>query len=103
MTEFDSFMHFVRKKHEVYHLYFRHYLPQGKPLPEYYRDVIFEDFKLWESGKLPELTKEPMMDEYAKQLGLFEPLPKRQINSIITSSGTPFDKDKEKKSIGKKP
>jgi len=97
MTEFDGFDHFIRKKYEVYHLYFRHYLPQGKPVPNYYRDVFYEDFRLWESGRLPDLTKEPIVKEATDQLQLFSPLPKRHPNGVIMLDGIPFDRDKTKK------
>ena len=100
MTEFDSFDHFIRKRYEVYRLYFKHYLPQGKPLPNYYRDVFYEDFKLWESGALEELNKEPMVQETVEQLGLFKPLPKRSLFDMtkrpVYLNGPLIDKDKPK-------
>ena len=71
MTENDSFHHFRKKFYEVLHLDFRHYIPQGKPRPSYYRDVDYQLFKIWDSGVLPELTKEPILDEEVKQLDMF--------------------------------
>ena len=93
MTEFDSYDHFVKKAYEWLHLWFKHYLPLGKTPPEPYRDFFYELFKIWESGRLPELSKEPMIDKTVEQLGLFKSLPKSQ----STLNGTLFEEDKSKK------
>lgn len=89
MTEFDSFEHFIKKFYEIFHLYFKHYLPQGKPCPEYYRDVFYEMYKLWDCGKLPELTKEPIVEEVVFQMELFKTLP----NSQLPLDGTMIEED----------
>jgi len=92
MTEFNSFDHFTKKCHEILYLWNKHYYPQGKPPPPYYFDFFYELYKLWDSGKLPELTKEPIVEEVVFQMELYKTLPQSQ----ITADGTLFDKDKSK-------
>jgi len=82
----------VKKLYEVLHLYFKHYLPAGKPFPEYYREVFYELFKIWKKGCLEELTKEPIVQETVLQLELYKELPKQQ----LTIDGMDVDRVKPK-------
>jgi len=72
MTENDKTLHGCKKLYEVMHLTFRHYLPQGKPLPETYRDAWYEIFKIIDSGILDNITEEPIIEEEVKQLDMID-------------------------------
>lgn len=74
MKENERFDHFVKKVYECLHLHFRHYLPQGRSEPAIYRDVFYHLYKMYYSGCLEELSKEPILDDEVKQLDLFEQL-----------------------------
>ena len=70
MNENERIDHFMKKFYEVLHLHFRHYLPNGKPEPPHYRDVLYEVYKIYFNGNLEELSQEPLMEEEVKQLDM---------------------------------
>lgn len=93
MTDNERFRHFCKKFHEVLHLSFNHYEPLGKPLPPHYYDVFYEIYKIFDSGVLDELAREPISEEIVQQLDIFDLLTKSQKES----GGTLFDPPKAKK------
>ena len=98
MTDNDRFDHFLKKFYEVLHLHFRHYLPLGKPEPIYYRDIFYELYKIYYSGVLEEMSKEPIVSEEVKQLDFLTELLIEHADSVAENwSGTLFDQEKVKK------
>jgi hypothetical protein len=97
MSDVKPFDHFMRKLYEVLHLHHRHYLPQGKPEPLYYREVFYELFKVYDKGVLEEMSQEPIIEEEVKQLDMLTIF--FQENSDIMAdkgNGTDVDQEKEK-------
>ena len=70
MTSNEQYDHFLRKIYECLHLHYRHYLPLGKSEPLHYRNVFYELYRIYESGSLDELGKEPILEEEVKQLDM---------------------------------
>ena len=70
MTDSDRFNHFLKKCYEILHLHFKHFMPQGKPEPVHYRDFFYQIYKIYDSGVLEELCKEPIMEEEVRQLDI---------------------------------
>ena len=97
MTDNEKTFHGAKKLYEVMHLTLKHYLPQGKPLPESYRDAWYEIFKIVDSGVLEEITNEPIIEEEVKQLDMLGLLFKEMSADMADKdNGTEVDKEKEK-------
>jgi len=78
--------------YEVLHLHFKHYMPVGKPEPLYYRDVFFELYRIYDSGILDELSREPILEEEVKQLDLLSEFFAEQTANLSEDfGGTLFD------------
>ena len=96
MTDNESFDHFIKKVYEVLHLHLKHYMPVGKPEPLYYRDVLYEVYKIYDSGVLEELSKEPIMSEEVKQLDLLSYFfSDKTVNLSGDFTGTLFESKKD--------
>jgi len=96
MSDIKRFDHFLKKVYEGLHLHFRHYMPLGKPEPIWYRELFYQIYKLYDSGILEEISKEPVIDEEVQQLDMFQ----QQIKLTDSQNkqlGTELDKDKTKK------
>jgi len=74
MTDNESFDHFLRKMYEMLHLHFKHYMPVGKPEPLIYREAFYELYKIYDSGILEDLSKEPIIEEEVRQLDMIATL-----------------------------
>jgi len=97
MNDHKQFDHFLKKCYEVLHLHFRHYLPLGKPEPLIYSDVLYELYKIYDSGSLEEMSKEPVIEEEVKQLDFLSALfEERATTMSVNGDGTLFDQPKSK-------
>ncbi len=97
MTDNDRFYHFLKKYYEALHLMFRHYIPNGKPYPEHYSEVLLELYRIWDKGCLEELTQEPIIEEEVKQLDMFTfNLFNQSANMSVNENGTDIDISKPK-------
>ena len=94
MTDNELFEHFLKKVYEVLHLHYKHYMPQGKPEPILYRDVFYHLYKIYDSGVLEELSKEPILEAEVKQLDMLASLfeIENKTNWQISPNGTILDK-----------
>ena len=70
MNEVERFDHWLRKVYECLHLHYKHFLPIGKPEPMHYNEVFYELYKVYTTGRLEVLSREPIMEEEVKQLDI---------------------------------
>ena len=90
MDENQRFFHFVRKRYEIYTLLFRHYIPTGRPIPDHYRDCLYQDYKVWYNGELEDISLDPPEDHVIQT-----PIFGKIIDTLSeTENGTKVDKNK---------
>ena len=94
MKEAEAYQHFEKKLYERLHLKYRHFIPLGKPLPESYRDMSFQLFKIFDSGVLEDMTQEPILEDEVKQLDMLTMF--FSANASDNGDGTDVDNTSEK-------
>lgn len=72
MTENERFYQFLLKNHEMLTLMFTHHIPQGRPLPDSYREFLYEQYKVFYNGALEGISVDPIPTEQPIQVDLFE-------------------------------
>ena len=71
MDDNELFLHFLKKINEQLTLAFSHYIPQGRQLPESYRDTLEVLWGVYYDGCLESITSEPLIHEDVTQVVLF--------------------------------
>ena len=71
MDENQRFFLFLQECYEKFTLLFREYIPKGRDVPDTYRDFLFSMYKLWWSGEVETMAKDPIEVEMAEQTDLF--------------------------------
>ena len=85
MTDNERTLHGVKKLNEILTLTLTHYIPQGKTLPESYRDTLEVVYEMIWEGKLDHIIKVPLLQPEEIQTKLFGMKEARKL----------FDKDKK--------
>lgn len=60
MEDDKGFNHFLLKINERLTLMYTHHIPNGKDLPNSYRDMLFELYRIYDSGVLEDISREPL-------------------------------------------
>ena len=84
MKENESVLHFIKKMGEAITLTLEYHLPNGKDIPDSYRDIFYELYKIYDNGTLEWLCKEPLIQKEAVQGMLF-------MEQVVTTTEEPPD------------
>lgn len=74
MNDNEQFYHFLLKIREALTLMFDFNIPNGKPIPDPYRDILFVLYKVYYNGEIDSLAKEPLLQANPVQLKVFSTL-----------------------------
>ena len=89
MTDNERTLHALKKINEILTLTLTHYIPQGKQLPESYRDTLEVLWGVYYDGCLESITSEPLIHEDVTQVVLFmQPKPDEKADLF---NGTKLD------------
>lgn len=85
MNDEQQYFHFLKKVMEVLTLILDHNIPNGKAIPDSYRDILHALYKVYYNGEIDNLANEPLHIPDPVQVPLFP-----------TTTGGLFDDEADK-------
>ena len=91
MNEQEAFNHFMAKSYEKLTIIFKWKIPNGQDLSNSDRDYLFVMWKVFWSGELDFMSKDPLIKHEVIQTELFKYMDNMAVKPPESDPGTVFD------------